>query len=220
MIRSNYRKIINFGSNAPSAVNNPVSYSMGDTVDNLFTHGSIAKTIDSPYSRNSQVFMADKCSKNWDKYCEYASANTNTSYPNTIANNKVYQDFQLTAGEILIHNTAAKKYRINPDCNQKCEPFDPLVPTSPMICYTTYEDNCQETPIYDLTDEQINNIDQDIVMNKIINNPKIAIYILINIFNTMTRKGTLHKLSNKRLGFYFMSEGFQTFMLNNKLRNK
>ena len=56
----------------------------------------------------------------------------------------------------------------------------------------------------------------NIVMNKIMNNPKIAIYIIINIFNTMKRKGTLHKLSNKRLGFYFMSEGFQSFMLNNK----
>ena len=218
MIRSNYRKIINFGSNTPSAVNNPVSYSMGDTVDNLFTHGSIAKTIDSPYSRNSQIFMADKCSKNWDKYCEYASANTSKSYPNMVSfNNKLYQDFQLTAGEILIQNTAEKKYRANPNCNEKCEPFDPLVANSPMICYSTCEDYyCQETPVYDLTDEQIDNIDQDIVMNKIINNPKIAIYMLINMFNTMKRKGTLHKLSNKRLGFYFMSEGFQNFMLNNK----
>ena len=215
MIRSNYRKIINFGSNAPNAVNNPVSYAMGDTVDNLFTHGSIAKTIDSPYSRNSQIYMSDKCSKNWDKYCEYASANTSKSYPNMIANSQVYQDFQLTAGEILVHNTAEKKYRANPDCNQKCEPYDPLVANSPMICYT--DDYCEQPPIYDLTDEQINNVDQDIVMNKILNNPKIGIYILINMFNTMKRKGTLHKLSNKRLGFYFMSEGFQTFMLNNKL---
>ena len=214
MIKSNYTKIINLGSNAPSAVNNPVSYAMGDTVDNLFLHGSIAKTIDSPYGRNSQIFMANKCSKNWDKYCEFASMNTNKSYPNMIANNEVYQDFGLTAGEILVHNTAAKKYRSNPDCNQKCEPYDPLVANSPMVCYT--DDLCEEPAIYDLTDDQINNIDQDIVMNKIMNNPKIAIYIIINIFNTMKRKGTLHKLSNKRLGFYFMSEGFQSFMLNNK----
>jgi hypothetical protein len=46
-------------------------------------------------------------------------------------------------------------------------------------------------------------IDNDIVMNKLIQKPSIALDLLINIYNNHKRVGTLDKLDNTNLGKFF-----------------
>ena len=46
-------------------------------------------------------------------------------------------------------------------------------------------------------------IDADPVMNRLIDKPGIAFQLLVNIYNTMKRKGTLNNLKGTRLGTFF-----------------
>jgi hypothetical protein len=228
MSRYNYRPINKLGGNILSPVDDPLTYCVaGDTLDNLFLHGAISNTISSQYNVNGQAFMSDRCSKNWDGYCEYASANTNNSFPNMLSSVADSSDTlylqpdgtrkNATNGEILIHNSFAKKYMTNFGECKSCQPFDPLVADSPEIC--TYNFN-NSSPIFEVRDDQIQGLDNDIVLNKILNNPKIGKTILINIYNTMSRKGTLFKLSNTRLGNFYKSPGFQQFLLQELNKNQ
>ena len=106
----------------------------------------------------------------------------------------------MTFGESLIYETASRKYLVKMHNGmKKWEPFDPTVPNSPMISYWT-STNQNLIPEYEV-DPSI--IDKDPVMDKILAKPQIAFNILINIYNTMKRKGKLHKLKNTKLGNFY-----------------
>jgi len=190
---SSYANIFNLGQNQ-NPVNNPLTYCLSSELDNGFMHGSGANETSGEYSKNCQTYMAHRCANNWDKYCELASNNNNRTYPNNLGRTK----YGLTAGEILIVNTAREKYIVETsgDCARKYEPFDPQVPSSPMVSYWIgngihhYSVNAQH-------------IDQDIVMNKILQKPSIAEELLINIYNTMKRYGTLSGLKGTKLGNFY-----------------
>ena len=119
-----------------------------------------------------------------------------------------------TLGDVLVQNTAEKKYLTSmANCRKKYQPFDPLVANSPMISYwvsdkCSYSGSC--VPTYEV-DSSV--IDNDPVMDKILQNPMIALNVLINIYNTMKRKGTLSSLAGTKLGklyqnhTYFKSKG-------------
>jgi len=210
----NYSNISDFGSNAYSAVNNPLTYCMGNTMDQRFMHGGHSDTY-GQHSRPCQLFMSEYCADKWDDFCEVASKNMNTYYPDqyegcTLGGGVACRG--LTAGEALIHNTAARKYLIKMHgAHKKYEPFDPTVPTSPMISYWV-SDNCSYSnvgvPEYGVDPK---NIDNDPVMDKILEKPIIAFNILINIYNTMKRKGTLNQLKGTKLShFYNTHEYFKS----------
>ena len=204
---NNYARIQNFGSSGGNAsVDNPLTYSLNDTIDQRFIHGNDIGFVTGQHSKNSQSFLSEYCAQNFDGFCQLASQNQSISWPNNIASCNSGGGVAcagLTAGEILIQNTAAKKYLISmANCIQKFEPFDPTVADSPMI--STWEsDQCTGggcVPSYAVDPTQIDN---DIVMNKILSKPVIAIDILINIYNTMTRDGSISKLSNTKLGKFY-----------------
>ena len=72
-----------------------------------------------------------------------------------------------------------------------------------MISYwvpgpNNYSNSC--TPTYRV-DPKI--IDKDIVMDKILSNPKIAIDILKNIYYTMSSDGSIKQLVNTKIGKFF-----------------
>ena len=90
-------------------------------------------------------------------------------------------------------------------CVQKSEAFDPLVASSPMLNYwvgdnTTYANKCQPTYAVDPK-----NIDDDVVMNKLLSKPVIALDLLTNIYHTMLNQGTIGDLKGTKLGKYFES---------------
>lgn len=206
MNKSTYRNISDFGSNAYAPVNNPLTYCLNNTMDQRFLHGSSSDTM-GQHSKSCQMFLSDYCSDKWDGFCEVASKNTATYLPNIAPINcdsTGTTSLGLTAGESLIHNTAKKKYLVSMgNCIKKFEPFDPNVATSPMISYwvpgtCTGVGTC--IPVYGVDP---NTIDDDIVMNKILFRPVIAIDLLVNIYNSMKRKGTLSKLNGTKLGMFY-----------------
>ena len=87
---------------------------------------------------------------------------------------------------------------------KKYEPFDPTVANSPMISYWT-SNNQNLIPEYEVNPQTI---DKDVVMDKILNKPDIAINILINIYNTMKRKNKLSLLKNTKLGTFYQSQPY------------
>jgi hypothetical protein len=204
---NNYKPISNFGSNAYSHVNNPLSYCLNETMDNRFLHGGQSYTVEGQHTRNSQAYFSEYCANGWDQFCEVGSRNTNKSFPNNIQLNSSFGSTAcvgLTAGEILIYNTASKKYLINMiGCRKKYEPFDPNVATSPMISFWVpeqYSTGNKCVPIYSVDP---NTIDDDIVMDKILHKPQIAMDILINIYSTMKRNGTLSQLKGTKIGNFY-----------------
>lgn len=205
----NYASISSFGSNARSEVNNPLTYCLNDNMDQRFLHGGNADTY-GQHSRPCQLFMAEYCAQNWDSFCEVASLNTNTWIPNNAQGCLGKGDVAcrgLTAGEVLIHNAAARKYLVRMlGAKKKYEPFDPTVPTSPLISYWVPDDGCPVyngplVPVYAVNPATI---DKDVIMNKILAKPAIAIDILVNIYNSMKRMGTLKKLRGTKLGHFYM----------------
>lgn len=199
MNNSSYSNISKFGSNAYSPVNNPLTYCLNDTMDQRFLHGGQSDTL-GQYSRSCQLFMSEYCSDKWDNFCEVASKNTNRNVPNQAeACSRDIGYRNMTAGEILIHNTASRKYLTNMNnAVKKYEPFDPTVATSPMISFWVSDNSC--IPEYSVDPKKI---DSDIVMDKILAKPIIAMNILINVYNTMKRNNTLSGLNGTKLGRFY-----------------
>ena len=186
-----YKNIKNFGKNMkPSDSSNPLTYCINSNIDQRFLHGADANYY-GQHSKSCQSFLADYCAQGWDSFCENAAQNVNISYPNHLE----FGIPNMSAGDILIRNTAIRKYLKNMDgnCIRKFEPFDPQVAESPLIYF--WDSEC--VPSF-LVDSRI--IDQDPVMNKLLQNPRIGLDILINIHNTMYKEGTLHTLKGTKLG--------------------
>lgn len=210
-----YRKIIVFGDTnvnaAPVYDNDPLTYCIGNNASQRFNHGTNADL----YGQNSnpcQVFLSQRCAKKWDDVCEYASCHVANNEYATRADTMGAGSkdvIGLTPGDILLRNTAQEKYRIGMHgCELKTEPFNPVNPSSPCISYYVGRDCVPEYAVDPAT------IDSDIVMNKILDNPRIAIQLLTNIKNTMRRKGTLGSLVGTRLGkFYGLCPTVEKFTL-------
>lgn len=211
MNTSGYSNISDFGSNTYSPVNNPLTYCMGDTLDSRFLHGGHSSTY-GQHSRPCGLFMSQYCADKWDGFCEVASKNTNVQYPDQYegcTTSGVVACQGLNAGEALVHNTAARKYLVKMhNAHKKYQPFDPTVPTSPMISYWV-SNNCSQSragvPEYAVDPKKI---DDDPVMDKILSKPIIAMNILINIYNTMKRYGTLTDLEGTKLGHFYKAHPY------------
>ena len=215
----NYTTVKDFGSNMVSEVNNPLTYcvtppgwSPSANLDQRFMHGSHSNIL-GPGSRPCQLFLSEYCSKGWDKYCEMSSQNSNVSFPNNMQTNTNCSAPGMTQGDMLIRNTAERKYLMQMvGGHQVFEPFDPTVPQSPMIsswqplsCNMNGVGSLSMAPIYSVNPKTI---DDDVVMDKILRRPMIAADILVNIYNTMKRLGTLSELSDTKLGKFYATEPF------------
>lgn len=208
----NYTTIKDFGPNMVSEVNNPLTYCINNNLDQRFLHGGHADVLGQS-SRPCQLFLSEYCNQGWDLYCEKASQNYNVSFPNSMQTNANCVSPGTTQGDILIRNTAERKYLMQMVGGQKVfEPFDPTVPQSPLIsswqpisCQMNGNGSLNMVPIYSVNPKTIDN---DIVMDKILRKPTIAVDILINIYNTMKRLGTLPQLKDTKLGQFYATEPF------------
>jgi hypothetical protein len=212
-----YRSISDFGTGTtPSPDNDPLSYCLDHTLNTSFTRGAIAKTIGGPNGKNCKAFMSQRCSQNWDEACEYTSKNISSHYPNALEKSGSGPNF-LTAGDILVQNTATRKYLVNMlgnQCSVKYEPFDPTVAASPLVAFLHGSEYSRGgtsgcVPVYAVDPK---NIDRDPVMTKILNKPIIAWSLLINIFNTAKRMNKLEELKGTRIYSFFMSKPFQQYI--------
>lgn len=182
-----YAIISKFGQNN-SANNDPLTYCLTQTVDTEFNHPTTPENF-GPYSRNCQFYMAERCSKDWDGYCEYASYNRSKSFPNQAQeryDSSLVVSHDMSNGESLIRNAAQRRFCTFTNCYKKQEPFDPNVANSPNVYYWTNEGLGNCVPVCSVDPDTI---DQDPLMDKLLNSPKIAPDILANICNTSQRKG-------------------------------
>ena len=220
---NSYTCISNFGCVPDSATTNPLTYSINNTVDQKMIHGSSAATIVGQYSKNSQIFLSNYCANNWDGFCELASRDTVTSYANNVDVLGLGSSCMgLTQGEMLIYNTARQKYLVDPGNKVLYkEQFDPNVANSPYIYYFKEEDcdslgaSCGKRYGTGCGVKYAVNpttIDSDQVMIKILCNPQLYTGLLLNIYTTMTQMGTIDQLNNTKLGEYYNSYQFQTFL--------
>ena len=220
MNKSTYSCISQFGKGVNKDYStNPLTYCLLQTVDSGFLHGGIGNTISGKYSKNCQAFMSDYCAKGWDDICEFASQDRTITYPNTLSRcggpGGVECASNMTAGDLLVRNTASKKYlsKLGGTCSIKYDPLDPTVASSPIVsfweggCNTQGNDGC--VAIYEVDPSKIDN---DPVMNKILSKPFIAWGILVNIYNTAMRKGTINGLKNTKLYAFFQSGVFQRYL--------
>lgn len=218
MSKNSYANIQEFAPNINSSTDDPLTYCLGTSMDQRFLHGSHAD-IYGQYSSQCQSYLGKRCADKWDDFCEVASADTSVNYPNSIAlcnSSNGVPCRGMNAGDILVYNTAREKYLVAMHgCKRKYEPFDPTIPTSPLISYWV-SDKCDGytncIPEYEVKAE---GLDEDPVMNKILAKPIIALDLLINMFNTMQRKGTLSSISSTKLGRFYASHPLFT-----KLKNK
>ncbi len=206
----NYTSIKNFGPNAVSEVNNPLTYCLTTDLDSAFMHGGQANVLRRD-SRPCQLFLSEYCAQGWDNFCERASQNQNISFPNGMTTQcGACPPPGTTQGDMLIRNTAERKYLVQMINGQQVfEPFDPVVASSPMIS-SWRPVGCQVggcgagqltmAPIYAVNP---NTIDDDVVMDKILARPHIAKDILVNIYNTMKRLNTLQNLKGTKLGNFY-----------------
>ena len=204
----NYTSIKNFGSNAVSEVNNPLTYCLTTDLDSAFMHGGQASVLRAN-SKACQLFLSEYCAQGWDNFCEMASYNQNISFPNGMTTQSSgCPPPGTTQGDMLIRNTAQRKYLVQMINGQQVfEPFDPVVASSPMIsswrplgCQVGSFGQLNMAPIYAVDPKTI---DDDIVMNKILTRPHIAKDILENIFHNMKRLNTLQNLKGTKLGKFY-----------------
>ncbi len=198
----NYTRIKNFGRNAVSEVNNPLTYCLTTGLDSAFMHGGQANIL-GRNSRPCQLFLSEYCAQGWDNFCEIASENQNISFPNGMTRPcGGCSPVGTTQGDMLIRNTAERKYLVQMINGQQVfEPFDPLVASSPMISsWRPVGFQLNMAPIFAVNP---NTIDNDIVMDKILARPHIARDILTNIFHTMKRLNTLQNLKGTKLGNFY-----------------
>lgn len=198
-MKGNYACISTFGQNL-CTVDDPLSYCLTQSMDNYFNHSPTGVTY-GPYSSPCQAYMAERCSKNWDAFCEYYyQKHATQQYPNTAQNcNRSNQllTFGITVGESLLGNAASRRFCQFPDCKVKKEPFDPNVANSPWITY--YEGcNCSGGACHPICSVDPAAINTDLVMNKCLDNPMACYDTLVNICNTSRRNGT--DLSGTRIG--------------------
>lgn len=188
-INYNYRKMTDFCGNMSAPSSNPLSYCMVDGLSNSFLHSGNAYTLNNN-SKQCQDYMAEYCAAKWDGYCEVASQRTDTYYPNQ----------KFTAGEMLLRHTAMRKYLYKMNGGQKIyEKFDPTVASSPYIYSWS-----GGIPEYMVNPKEI---DSDPVMNKIVQNSRACVDILVNIYETMRRYNKVKELKGTNIGKFFELNG-------------
>ena len=207
---SNYINISKFGNVEPNLpVNDPLTYCLVPGFENGFLHGGVGNGFLNSDSKHCQMFMGDYCAKKWDDKCEWASNKTEKFVSNIGPNcNRIMNGIPLSRGDVLIRNTADRKYliKMSSDCELKYQPFDPTVSSSPMIGF--WSPKClggQCIPEYEINPK---NLDSDEVMNKILTKPYIAMDILISIRKNMKKSKKFESLKGTKLYNYFNSVEF------------
>lgn len=207
-----YANYTNFGNNQnppQSGNNDPLTYCLVDTMDKNFQHGPMGPLY-GPRSQKCQLYMAQRCADNWDGFCEYYYQHNNTNsqwpdsqlWPNTVQPRYwagSLNNVPLSTGEQLLQNAGERRFCTYRNCSPRCEPFDPMNPNSPSVIYYDdpygYGENCvPECRVDPKT------IDQDILMDRMLDNPKASATTLINICNTSKREGI--DLSGTKIGAF------------------
>jgi hypothetical protein len=211
---SNYISISNFGTikrNLP--INDPITYCNVDAMESGFLHGGVGMLLNKN-SKECKLYMSDYCSKNWDSVCENNSQNREP-YIHNLKCDENDNTPPLTRGDILVRDTAERKYLVSfsNKCRIVSSNFDPTVSNSPVISWIT-NDGSNDMLCYKKYSVKPENLDNDIVMNKILEKPWIALDIIINIYKTMKKNNSYNTLQGTKLYKFFESDNFKKTLIN------
>jgi len=232
-----YQKISDFAPNIDNSYSaDPLYYCTLDYLDSQFLHGTMGRT-EGRYNDHCSTYLAHKCASDWDDVCEAISDDPEIRYPNTNLDISVMTDTPrgsqcqawdpIPYGEQMTIDAARKKYRLSTDnCNIRCEPFDPLVPNSPLVCFESTipcptggsestTDFCfggqPSAPCirdYALTENQAKNIETDRLMHRLLDRPKNAMELLIEIYFGSKKHRTLQFIKGTRLAAFYNYLGY------------
>lgn len=204
--KSNYNpyiKLSNFGHINPVLKTDAVAYSIYDDIDAYFDIGPTAKQF-GPSSEKSHLYMAERCSKNWDGACEMMSRNDKIALSNVGGiNSKTFYirppPSDLTIGDVLVDNSGVRRFCDLSSCSISQESFNPLDPDSPII--KKYgQSNCGKCqPVCMPPDEP----DKDILLNKVLDRPDKHVDLLVNMYKNVMKQNKREKYSNTRVGMVF-----------------
>lgn len=182
----------------PEGENSPLTMCLVDTMDRKFHHGGETSQFTGTRSVNCHHFMAQRCAKKWDGFCEYFYRENGPDGGNrALTLNPIGKEWEAkyntvqTLGEHMLKNTAEQKYCTFSDCTEKVVPFNPITPNSVQI--TEHHGACIPTCTVDPK-----TIDDDPVMNRLLDNPMVAPVTIINICNTMKNQNV--DMANTRIG--------------------
>jgi len=154
---AHYSKFIDFGKQINPQIQNdtnaanPLTYCITPSLNSQFFHGSSSSNqLYSTMNTSCTNFMAQRCSTQWDDYCDaYLQINTDNYWPNmAVIDRLAYQNanqfFQIrpTVGQNLLRNACYYKYIDTSDLSYSIEPFDPTVGQNLLrnACYYKYID--------------------------------------------------------------------------------
>jgi hypothetical protein len=192
-MKNSYVSIAQFGNIAESPADDPLTFCMANTIDKNFIHGPLG-SLYGPRTKQCQLYLAERCSKNWDGYCEYYYQHQQASgewphsqpYPNTVSNSQ-YARSDISTGDQLLANAAERKYCIFPECKKTIDNFDPMNPRSKKIFW--YENSYNGIECVPVCKVDPKTIDNDPIMDRLLQKPTVGGNTLINIFNTCRREG-------------------------------
>lgn len=207
-MNNSYARIANFGpSSAPpcEGTNNPLTYCLVDTMDKDFQHAPNG-VLYGPRSEKCQLYMSERCAKNWDGYCEYFYKTKgpngewpyNQRWPNMgEAAQTGLSPASLTTGEQLLQDTAQRRFcKFASNCKKCEEPFDPMNPQSERVY--KYRNTITGGKCVPVCSVDPSSIDNDPVMDRLLTNPSVGAGTLINICNTSRNLGV--DLSGTKVG--------------------
>lgn len=175
---------------------NPVDMCLFSDVNKSLVGGVLGARY-GPANENCQLFMADRCAKNWDSVCDVAALNRQATYANnaTIRGNAAAAPGEITGGSTigsqLIHNAGQRRFCQFSNTNIQQFPFDPTDYSSPVVT-RILRSQFGNNPICTVNPSTIDN---DTLMNRMLDDPGTSMETLSNICRNM--KG---KLNGTRLG--------------------
>lgn len=223
----NYKEFIQYGNavnnqvNSPFNASNPLTYCLFPTMGTSFQHGSsIANDLTTTYNPKCEYFMAERCSLEWDGFCEaYKLLNIDTYWPNSgVIDSTAYtfaQNFlknnRPTVGEIMIRNSVNIKFLAFPGVTPDVEQFDPNTANSPNVnVYSNYI----TTPSIIKSLDKID-IEKDQHIGLMLDNPTPCFDVLSRIYLGFQRKEpTTQKIKGTRLEKFFQQNNtlFDSFL--------
>ena len=191
--RSNYVPLKNFGTAlSPLLRTDPIAYSIYRDIDSMFDEGSMSHVY-GPASKASQCYMAEHCSKNWDGACELLSRNEDVTKPNVgLVESPAFRQNApgtMSIGDYLVLNSATRRFCNFDTCSVKEEIYNPNDPTSPLIKQIGSNGSRPCLPVCRIPE----NPDNDILLNKILNQPQKYLDLLLNMYYHCRNNMTAHK---------------------------
>lgn len=181
---------------AANVTDDPVDMCLFSDVDKSMGAGVLGYRY-GPSNENCQLFMADRCAKNWDSVCDIAAKNRGATLPNNATIFGAAQGQRgtvlggSTVGAQLVHSAGQRRFCKFSNTNIQQFPFDPTNMSSPMVTRinrSQYGNN----PVCTVNPKTINS---DVLMNKMLDDPGTSMETLSNICFNMRGK-----LGGTRLG--------------------